>query len=297
MQKIDSRQGLIYTLTYMLKELSELYKYRDLLMQLVVRDLKVRYKNSILGFFWSLANPLVLVATITVVVKYVMRVDIPNYSAYLLVAYLPWMFFQMSLMDASQAVLMHHDLLKKVYFPREVLPLSMVIANLVHFLLAIVVFFIYLLIIGTPIVSTWLLLPVLIVIEFLLVTGLAFFVSCLNVFYEDIKYIVSVLLNILFYLTPVIFLSEMIYTRLPAAKQEMLFALYQLIPLNAIVISFRKALLQPYSVPPHVKTAFNIKDMPFNYEFLAIAGVVSLVIAILGYAYFNARKWSFAEQI
>ena len=140
----------------MLKELSELYKYRDLLMQLVVRDLKVRYKNSILGFFWSLANPLVLVATITVVVKYVMRVDIPNYSAYLLVAYLPWMFFQMSLMDASQAVLMHHDLLKKVYFPREVLPLSMVLANLAHFLLAIAVFFVYLLIIGTPIVATWL---------------------------------------------------------------------------------------------------------------------------------------------
>ena len=140
-------------------------------------------------------------------------------------------------------------------------------------------------------------LPVLVVIELLLVTGLAFFISCLNVFYEDIKYIVSVLLNILFYLTPVIYLSEMIYTRLPAAKQELFFTLYQLIPLNAIVISFRKSLLQPYSVPPHVKTTFAIKDMPINYEYLAIAGVVSLVIAILGYAYFNARKWSFAEQI
>ncbi|MEN6372715.1 MAG: ABC transporter permease [Armatimonadota bacterium] len=281
----------------MIKELSELYKYRDLLMQLVVRDLKVRYKNSVLGFFWSLINPLVQVATITLVVKYIMRVEIPNYSAYLLVAYLPWMFFQMSLMDASQAVLMHHDLLKKVYFPREVLPLSMVIANLVHFLLAIIVFFIYLLVIGTPIVATWLLLPVLILIEFLLITGLSFFISCLNVFYEDIKYIVSVLLNILFYLTPVIYLSEMIYTKLPAATRSIFFSLYQLVPLNTIVIAFRKLLLQPYSVPPQVKTAFEIKDLPFNYEFLAIAGAVSLLTAILGYAYFNARKWSFAEQI
>jgi ABC-type polysaccharide/polyol phosphate export permease len=281
----------------MLKELSELYKYRDLLIQLVVRDLKVRYKNSVLGFFWSLINPLVQVATITLVVKYIMRVEIPNYSAYLLVAYLPWMFFQMSLMDASQAVLMHHDLLKKVYFPREVLPLSMVIANLIHFLLAIAVFFVYLLIIGTPIVATWLLVPVLILIEFLLITGLAFFISCLNVFYEDIKYIVSVLLNILFYLTPVIYLSEMVYTKLPAATRNMFFSLYQLIPLNTVVIAFRKLLLQPYSVPPHVKTAFELKDLPFNYEFLAIAGVVSLAIAILGYAYFNSRKWSFAEQI
>ncbi|MEN6519984.1 MAG: ABC transporter permease [Armatimonadota bacterium] len=281
----------------MLKELSELYKYRDLLTQLVVRDLKVRYKNSVLGFLWSLINPLVQVATITLVVKYIMRVEIPNYSAYLLVAYLPWMFFQMSLMDASQAVLKHHDMLKKVYFPREVLPLSMVIANLIHFLLAVAVFFVYLLVIGTPIVATWLLLPVLILIEFLLITGLAFFISCLNVFYEDIKYIVSVLLNILFYLTPVIYLSEMIYTKLPAATRNIFFSLYQLVPLNTIVIAFRKLLLPPYSVPPHVKTAFELKDLPFNYEFLAITGVISLVIAILGYAYFNARKWSFAEQI
>src|SRR3990172_686447 len=167
----------------MLSELRELVRYRDLLAQLVVRDLKVRYKNSILGFFWSLASPLVQVATITVVVKYVMQVEIPNYSAYLLVAFLPWMFLQMSLMDASQSVLAHHDLLKKVYFPREVLPLSMVIANLIHFLLALVVFFIYLLIIHAPIVATWWLLPVLVVIELLLVTGLSLFVSCMNVFY------------------------------------------------------------------------------------------------------------------
>ena len=282
----------------MFSEIRELYKYRDLLVQLVVRDLKVRYKNSVLGFFWSLINPLVLVATITIIVKYVMlRVDIPNYSAYVLVAYLPWMFFQMSLMDASQSVLAHHDLLKKVYFPREVLPLSMVIANLIHFLLALVVFFIYLLILGTPIVIGWMMLPVLIVIELLLITGLSLFISCLNVFYEDIKYIVSVVLNILFYITPIIYLSEMVYTRLPAAKQSLFFSLYQLDPLNTIVIAFRKMLLPPYIVPQHAKTSFQLHNMPMDFRFLAIAAVVSLVIAIAGYAYFNSRKWSFAEQV
>jgi ABC-type polysaccharide/polyol phosphate export permease len=281
----------------MINELRELYKYRDLVAQLVVRDLKVRYKNSVLGFFWSLINPLVLVATITIIVKFVMRVDIPNYSAYVLVTYLPWMFFQMSLMDASQSVLAHHDLLKKVYFPREVLPLSMVIANLIHFLLALGVFFIYLLILRAPIVIGWSMLPALIAIELLLVTGLSLFISCLNVFYEDVKYVVSVLLNILFYVTPVIYLSEMVYIRLPAGSRNLFFAIYQLNPLNAVVMGFRKLLLPPYVVPPHVQTAFKIEDKPFDLSFLAIAAVVSLVIAILGYAYFNARKWSFAEQI
>jgi len=285
----------------MIKQLSELLRYRDLLAQLVVRDLKVRYKNSVLGFFWSLANPLIQVAIITVVVKCVMRVGIPNYSAYVLVAYLPWMFFQMSLMDASQSVLMHRDLLKKVYFPREVLPLSMVIANLIHFLLAIVVFFVYLLVyLRTPIVVTWLFLPVLVLIEALLVTGLTLFISCLNVFYEDIKYIVSVVLNIFFYLTPIIYLSEMVHAPLAAAGRGSLFALYQLIPLNAIIIAFRKMLLVPYTVPPHREIAAqfqNMSNMPLDYRFLAIAAVLSIAIALLGYAYFNARKWSFAEQL
>src|SRR5450759_2475028 len=108
----------------MVNELRELFRYRYLLSQLVVRDVKVRYKNSFLGFFWSLVNPLLQVATMTVVIKYVMRFPIHNYSAYLLVGYLPWMFFQMALLDSSQVVLLHRDLLRKVYFPREVLPLS-----------------------------------------------------------------------------------------------------------------------------------------------------------------------------
>lgn len=281
----------------MLKELSELYKYRDLLAQLVVRDLKVRYKNSVLGFFWSLVNPLVQVATITVVVKYVMRVEIPNYSAYLLVAYLPWTFFQMSLMDASQSVIEHHDLLKKVYFPREVLPLSMVIANLIHFLLALVVFFVYLLILGTPIVTTWWLLPVLVTVEFMLISGIALIISCLNVFYEDIKYIVSVLLNVFFFLTPIMYMSEMVYTRLPESHRTLVFTIYQLNPLNALVIAFRKTLLPAYTIPPGKTMPFPFSDMPLNYEFLFIAAAVSVAIAVIGYMFFNSRKWTFAEQM
>jgi ABC-type polysaccharide/polyol phosphate export permease len=283
----------------MLRELTELFRYRDLLIQLVIRDLRVRYKNSILGFFWSLVNPLLQVATITIIVKYVMRLGIPNYSAYLLVAFLPWTFFQMALMDASQSVLMHHDLLKKVYFPREVLPLSTVIANLIHFLLSICVFFAYLLILGTPITIGWLMLPVLILIEFLLVCGIALFISCLNVFYEDIKYIVSVLLNIFFYLTPIMYLSEMVHKGLTAIGYEKWFILYQLNPLNAIIIAFRKLLLPPYKVPPERTIAEQFKNMPdmaFDWRFLAIAASVSLIIAILGYAFFNSRKWIFAEQ-
>jgi len=275
----------------MLTELKELIAYRDLIVQLVVRDLKVRYKNSVLGFFWSLLNPLVQVATITIVIKFVMRQDIPNYSAYVLAAFLPWMCFQMSVLDASDSISKHQDLVKKVYFPREVLPISLVLSNLIHLVLAYGVFFVYLVTIPrAPIYVTSLFLPVLMLIQLFLNLGVAFFVSCMNVFYEDTKYIVNVLLNVLFYLTPVMYLSEHVYRILPINNREMLFTIYQLNPLNALAIAYRKVLLHPFS-------GAGIVDIPLSWPLLGVAAGISILLAFFGYRFFNKRKWIFAEML
>jgi len=275
----------------MLNDLKELYAYRDLIVQLVVRDIRVRYKNSVLGFFWSLLNPLVQVAIITVVIKFVMRQHIPNYSAYVLAAFLPWMCFQMSVLDASDSVSKHQDLVKKVYFPREVLPISLVLSNLIHLALAYAVFFVYLVTVPrAPIYATSLLLPALMVIQLFLNLGVAFFVACLNVFYEDTKYIVNVLLNVLFYATPVMYLSEHVYRVLPAAHRELIFTLYQLSPLNALAIAYRKVLLHPYS-------GAGLRDIPLNWLLLGAAAAISILLAWAGYAFFNRRKWIFAEMV
>lgn len=286
----------------MLSDLRELYRYRDLVVQLVVRDLKVRYKNSVLGFFWSLINPLVQVAIITVVVKYLMRLPVADYSAYLLVAFLPWMFFQMSLLDASDSVLKHHDLLKKVYFPREALPISLVISNFIHLILAFVVFFVYLVVfLRASIVHTAMLLPVLMLIQFIFNLGVAFFVSCLNVFYEDTKFIVSVGLNVLFYASPVMYLSEMVHsvlmhtTLIPAVYKAPLWFLYQINPLNAALMAYRKLLLPP--IKNFVLHDVNVTNMPINWGALGIAALLSIVLAIWGYSFFNKRKWVFAEML
>lgn len=294
---IDAVRKRIYNGTRdMIEELRELFRYRDLIIQLVVRDLRVRYKNSVFGFFWSLLNPLLLVATITVIVKYVMRLDIPDYSAYLLVAYLPWMFFSMSLLDASQAVILHYDLLKKVYFPREVLPLSIVISNLIHFLLALAIFFAYLyLYVGTSFQSTVFILPLLIFVEFALIIGLSLFISCLNVFYEDVKYVVQMLLQVLFYMTPIMYLSEMVRQALYhsdkyKAHAGLLYNMYMLNPLNALIIAYRKYILPPYSHGNNV-------DIPYDIRYLLAAAVLSFMICILGYRFFNRRKWIFAERL
>ncbi len=289
----------------MLAEIKELLRYNELIKQLVKRDLKIRYKNSVLGFFWSLLNPLIQVATITIVVKYILGLEIANYSAYLLAAYLPWAFFQMALLDSSQILITHRDLLRKVYFPREALPLSAVLSNLVHFVLALVVFFAYiifyihLILHGSGILLTALWLPLLIVLQSLLIIGLACAVSCLNVFYEDTKYILAVLLNVLFYLTPVMYPAELIRAWLQKWSisefyKPIIYKMYLMLPMNALTDAYRKTMLPVTSLRLR---GTEVEAMPLDYVTLAGAGTICVLIAIAGYAFFNKRKWIFAERV
>ncbi|MCC6483806.1 MAG: ABC transporter permease [Armatimonadetes bacterium] len=274
----------------MLEDLRELWRYRDLVRSLVMRDLTVRYKNSVLGFFWSLANPLVQVATITIIYKYVLQIGIPNYSAYVLCAFLPWMFFQMSLSDAGESVARQYDLLRKVYFPREALAIASVFANLIHLLLAFGVFFVYLLWLGVSIQAGWLLLPVVILANLAFVMGLAFFVSALSVFYEDMTYLVGVSTSLFFYMCPVLYVTEQIRNKMiPQHWQPIIWEVYHWNPMAIFIEGYRQLLLPPF----HAK---NLNDLPIEPRYIVISVVLSVAVLIAGYAFFNAKKWQFAER-
>jgi len=129
----------------LIKEFKTLYQYRALMLGLVKRELKVRYKNSILGFVWSFINPLIAVVILTYVFQIIQNGHQPNYSAYLLAGYLPYQFFSTSLMDAAGSVTGNMALVSKIYFPREILPIAAVLSNLVHCMFGLCVFFTYLL--------------------------------------------------------------------------------------------------------------------------------------------------------
>ena len=198
----------------MLDELKELWRYRELLVTMVQRELKIRYKNSALGFFWSLLNPLVTVLVLSFVLSNFMYDEKgpKNISAYVLAAYLPFMFFQLCLMDSAQSILGAMPLIKKIYFPREILPLASVISNFIHFFLAMGVFFLYLLVNYLVHPGSWpfqfgtIYLPLLLLISFCLSLGFSFFISALNTFYEDVKYLVGIALWLMFFLTPNMYL-------------------------------------------------------------------------------------------
>ena len=284
--------------------LAEIWHYRELLWTLIVRELRVRYKNSVLGFFWSLVNPLVTVLVMTVVFKYVMGMRIANYSAYVLTAYLPWTFFQFALLDSSQTILVYMQVIKKIYFPRALLPLATTLANFIHFLLAMGVLLLYLyLYVGTPVKASVLLLPVVMVAELLMVAGLSLMIACWNAFYEDVKYLVSVGLQLLFFLSPIIYFSEQVRTMslLPEAYRESFFWLYHLLnPMATYAMMYRKLILPPITIvqqtPGVGAQPAQFPDMPLPYWLLGVNLLMSVGVAMLGLLYFRRKEWDFVER-
>jgi ABC-type polysaccharide/polyol phosphate export permease len=283
-------------------DLAELWRFRELLWSLAERELRIRYKNSVLGFFWSLLNPLITALVMTLVFKYFLGQGVGSYGLYVLSAYLPYMFFQFALMDSSQSVIAALPIIRKVYFPREVLPLAHVLANLIHFMLAMGVFFLIAVVVwlrhpgAFPIQATALLLPVLVIIHVALVSGLGLIVSALNTFYEDVKYLLGAGLYMLFFLSPVMYFSENVYaaTQSMGERGSMAYFIYHLNPIATLVTSYRKLLLAPTPVP--VQGSGTQPALPMDWTLLGICALTSFAILWLGYAMFNRMKWRFVER-
>lgn len=286
----------------MREEILEVWRFRHLLQMLVKRDLKVRYKNSAIGFVWSIVPPLLQLFVFSFFFHNVLNVKTQNFSAYILCGLIPWSFFSITLLDASQSLLNNYAIIKKVYMPREIIPLAAVIGNAIHFLLAWTVyftaFFVVARLIGIriPVLPTLVWFPVITLVEILLVTGLALWVSALNVFYQDVKFILQTGFVLLFFMLPVIYPIENVYYNSTTLRTHpWLFKLYLYFPINAIIESYRKTMLQPvprgsFNMPT------NIDPLPMNWKALFVAFLLALFVAYTGYAYFNRRKWQFAER-
>jgi ABC-type polysaccharide/polyol phosphate export permease len=285
----------------MIKELKELWSYRELLYVMVQRELRIRYKNSALGLVWSFLNPLFQVLVMSFVFTTFMHAGGQNFTVYMLSAYLPFMFFQSSVLDSAQSVLLQAPLIKKIYFPREILPLATVIANLIHLLIGFVIFFGFLVIVYirdprvNPFQSTTIYLPILLLISFMMAAGSSFIVCALNTFYEDVKYVIQVLMYMLFYMCPIVYYAEVVADApLNEKSHFLLYKLYNLNPMAALCHGYRKILLAPMD-PPKSATE-TIPHMPLPLKYLAICGVFSFLLLVFGYWLFNRLKWKFVER-
>ncbi len=273
----------------MLAHLKELLTFKDLIRNLVVRDLKVRYKNSVLGILWSWLNPLFMMLVYTVVFTVMQPsgnggVTASKYPAFILCGLLPWNFFSASVTQSVNVIIENANLVKKVYFPREILPLSIVLSNLVNLGIALMVLFPMLAVFGVRFTPWMLLLPLIILLELCFVTGIVFLFSTLNVFYRDTKQVIEVAMMAWFFVTPVFYPTDI----LPRSREILGLTIDVhrwtriLNPMASLISAYRDILFDGRRV---------------GTDFLARTAVTSVAVLIVGYLVFLKYSRVFGEEV
>jgi ABC-2 type transport system permease protein len=253
---------------------SEIARNRELIVALALQELRVRYKRSVLGFFWALLNPLFMMIIMTVVFTRIMRVQIHAYSIFMLSALLPWTLFVQSLSYSVESIVGHAHLLKKMYIDKSIFPVSAILANIINFVLSLIPLLLLVLALRFPLHWTWIYLPVPLAGLLLLSLGFGFFVAAANVFFRDVAHIVQIVLQGWFYLSPVIYSIDFVPHR------------YQwLFHLNPMIYSLNGFRLAIY------------------YGMLPSLGSVGLTIGVgafalfLGYSFFRRYQDSFVFYV
>jgi len=263
-----------------LDNLVKLTKYRGLIQSLVARELKARYRGSVLGFFWSFFNPLLLLLVYTFVFAYVMPPpqlnEISNYPLFLFCGLLPWTWFATSLTESSNVLISGGNLIKKVMFPAEILPIVTVLSNLVHFLLGLPILVAFLIYFDAPLqVSELIWFPVVILVQLLLSVGLALILSALTVHFRDIKDILANLMTLWFFATPIIYYWKF--------APEQIRRFLDLNPFTHLAISYQEILYFPGDFG--------------HWKWLLALAVGSMLLFLFAYFLFDRLRDSFAEEV
>lgn len=255
-----------------------LYDYRELLKTNIKKEIRGKYKGSFLGVLWSFVNPLLTVLVYAIVFPYILRVQEDNYLIYLIVGIIPWNFFTTVISQGTTSVLANGGIIKKVYFPREILPISVATSGLVNFLIS--CFIILAFVIGSGIGLSWYLifLPIVIIIQYLLQLGIIFILSAINVYVRDIEYITNFFVTMLFYGTPILYSLN----NLEGSKASIFKNIINLNPMTQIISAYRDI--------------FYYQRM-LNFMNLLYVGIFSVILVIIGYQIFKKLSKGFAEEV
>ncbi len=274
----------------MKEKIKELFRHRHLVSTLVTRELKARYRGTVFGFLWSFLNPLLLMTVYAIVFGMILKgssgrmaggeiVGI-DYAIFLFAGLLPWLWFSSSILESANVLFVHGNLIKKIQFPLEVLPIMVVITNLVHFLLGLPILILLLLVFGKTLHLTWwvFFFPIAVFVQFVFTMGLCFLVSALTVHFRDLKDILSNLMTLWFFATPIIY------------------------PFMAESIQNHKALVWVLTLNPmtHIIEAYHYSfvfgKLP-HWKKLPVTLLVGLLFFYLGYLIFDRLRDTFVEEV
>ena len=278
--------------------LRELWTYREILLNLVRKELKVKYTASVLGALWSVLNPIVFLAVFSFVTK-VLNNQIPDFPVFLLSGLLAWNLFNAGLLQGSRSVLDNANLVKKVAFPREILPLSVVGVALVDFVLQSAVLLVFMLAIGYGFhVAALLLYPLSFVTLVVFTTAMTFWVSALNVRYRDVQHLIGLALLVWFWMTPIVYPGGLVQDKLVKATAPWsphLWTVYLLNPLTPIVSGFQRALYATVS-PSGIRVLPDVSVLWLAGVIAAVL-VVTLLLLLYTWRLFFRLSGDFAEEL
>ena len=260
----------------MLKDLLKIYEYREMLRNSVRKELRSRYKGSVLGFMWTFINPLLMLIVYSIIFSRVMKVVVPgcSYTLFLFVGLIPWTYFSTALQQSTTIIVANSNLIKKVYFPRLILPLTVTLTGLINMLITFIIVFAAVVLSRMPVTLLYFYLPLVAIIQTLLVFAFSMIFAAVTVYLRDLEHIMSVAIMAWFYLTPIVYTAEYI--------PQDIFNLFKMNPMMVLVDSYRDIFL--------------FARIP---DFTALTYVLMLAVILLfiGYALYNKLQRRFAEEI
>ena len=257
-----------------MKVFKEIYNYRELLKSNVKKEIRGRYKNSILGILWSFLNPLLQLLVYSVIFGALLAGGDKTYPIYVCVALIPWTYFTTTISASSFTIIGNGDIIKKVYFPREILPISVNTSGAVNFMISTIIILAFTIFSGLGLTWYVLLYPIVLLVQYILQLAIGFIVSSITVYFRDLEHIIGIILMAAFYGTPIVYRID----QLPAKLQIVM----NLNPMTHIINAYR--------------AIFYYKEMP-DFRALGILTGISFALLIIGYLIFRKLQKGFAEEL
>lgn len=252
----------------------DLYKYRELLKTNIKKDVGGKYKHSVLGVLWSFINPLLQIAVYALVFQVILKSNIENYTVYLCCGLIPWQYFLAVVLRGAAVIVDNANIIKKVYFPREILPISVVTSEGVNFLISTIIILGFVIFGGVGLSWNILWYFLIVAIQFVVSIGVALIVSSITVYFRDLLHLLGILMQLLFYATPIVYSISSV----PEGLQWII----RINPMSYLIEGYRNIFYN---------------KMPPDFQGLLIAFGMGVVLCIAGYFIFKKLEKRFAEEL
>ena len=263
-----------------MKLIKEIFKYRELLKNNVKKEVRGRYKNSILGVMWTFLNPLLQIAVYAMIFPYILKQQQPHYLIFVCVGLIPWSFFTTTIIQSTNTIIGNANIVKKVYFPREILPLSVVLSGAINFLIAAIIIIAFCIGGGKGITWHIVIFPVILLLQMVLQLAISFVLAAVTVYIRDVEHFVQIVLMLMFYATPIVYSTATLDASTKTA--QFMKQIILLNPMTAIIEGYR--------------SIFYTQTLP-DFKSIGIWYIVSMVLLVVGWLIFKKLQKGFAEEL